>query len=159
MKATRAHGIAASVLAAALMLAGCGGAPQSTTEKSADTVTEKTEQTQTDQTKTETTKTDTTAQSTDAQANKDTTQTQSAPATNETAQTTNSSQPAYIGDAAAITAALNQAGLTEADVFDLKCELDTDDAVVHYDVDFKSGNLEYDCDINATTGEVITFNS
>ena len=34
-----------------------------------------------------------------------------------------------------------------------------DDAVVHYDVDFKSDGMEYDVDVNATTGETINFKS
>lgn len=42
---------------------------------------------------------------------------------------------------------------------ELQSELDLDDAVVHYDVEFKAGGLEYDYDIDATTGEIVYSNS
>ena len=42
---------------------------------------------------------------------------------------------------------------------DLDAELDLDDATVHYDVDFNVGGMEYDYDIDATTGEVLYSNS
>ena len=74
------------------------------------------------------------------------------------------SQPAqstqdYIGDQAAIDTALGHAGFAAANVTELKCELDLDDAVIHYDVEFKNGGLEYDYDINAKTGEIISSHS
>ena len=65
----------------------------------------------------------------------------------------------YIGDDAAVTAALSHAGVSEADVVGLKVELDLDDAVVHYDIEFKVGNMEYDYDIDATTGAVLSHHS
>lgn len=49
--------------------------------------------------------------------------------------------------------------MAEADTYELKVELDLDGAVVHYDVDFKAGGMEYDYDIDATTGEIIYFTS
>lgn len=61
----------------------------------------------------------------------------------------------YIGDAEAKRIALENAGLSEANVFDLDCELDLDDGTVHYDVDFKANGYEYDYDIDATTGAII----
>lgn len=70
-----------------------------------------------------------------------------------------SSADGYIGDDAAKAIALKDAGLAEADVTELKAELDLDDAVVHYDVDFKAGGLEYDYDIDATTGDILTSKS
>lgn len=60
----------------------------------------------------------------------------------------------YIGDAEAKRIALENAGLSEANVFDLGCELDLDDGTVHYDVDFKANGYEYDYDIDATTGAI-----
>ena len=65
----------------------------------------------------------------------------------------------YIGDAEAKRIALENAGLSEANVFDLDCELDLDDATVHYDVDFKANGYEYDYDIDATTGAIIYSNA
>lgn len=79
-----------------------------------------------------------------------------APAGNASAPTT---QKSYIGEDAAKAAALEHAGLSQADVTELKAELDTDDAVVHYEVDFKSGGKEYDYDIDATTGDVLNSSS
>lgn len=68
-------------------------------------------------------------------------------------------QNSYIGDQAAIAAALSHAGLAATDVYDLDCELDLDDATVHYDVDFKAGGMEYDYDIDATTGAILFSNA
>ena len=69
------------------------------------------------------------------------------------------STASYIGDQVAIDTALKDAGFTAADVTALTCELDLDDAVVHYDVDFKQGGMEFDYDIDATSGAIITKHS
>ncbi|MBQ9001105.1 MAG: PepSY domain-containing protein, partial [Eggerthellaceae bacterium] len=55
--------------------------------------------------------------------------------------------------------ALPLAGLTARSVTELKSELDLDDAVVHYVVDFKAIGLESDYDIDAKTGAIITSKS
>ena len=68
-------------------------------------------------------------------------------------------QNEYIGDEAAKAIALEHAGIAQADCTELKSELDLDDAIIHYDVDFKAGGLEYDYDIDATTGEILTHHS
>ena len=68
-------------------------------------------------------------------------------------------QDGYIGEEKAKQIALADAGLTAADCTELKCELDLDDANVHYDVDFKSGGKEYDYDIYATTGAILEHKS
>ena len=65
----------------------------------------------------------------------------------------------YIGNDAAKAAALEHAGVAEADCTEMKVELDTDDSVVHYDVEFKVGNTEYDYDIDPTTGDIIKSDS
>ena len=64
-----------------------------------------------------------------------------------------------IGGSFAKAAALADAGLAEGDVTELEAELDLDDAVVHYDVDFKSGGMEYNYDIDAVTGEILNGES
>ena len=64
----------------------------------------------------------------------------------------------YIGEQAAKDIALAQAGFAASDVQELKAELDYD-TPVHYDVDFKQGGQEYDYDIDAVTGAVITAHS
>jgi len=61
----------------------------------------------------------------------------------------------YIGTQKAQSIALSHAKLTAAKVTGLKAELDRENGVYIYDVDFKSGNYEYDYDINATTGKII----
>ena len=55
--------------------------------------------------------------------------------------------------------ALADAGFAAADVIELEVELDLDDAVVHYDVNFKQGGWEYDYDIDATSGAILTATS
>ena len=54
------------------------------------------------------------------------------------------------------TAALRHAGLDESQVSDVDVDLDRDNGKLIYEVDFNSGNTEYDYDINAETGEVIS---
>lgn len=68
-------------------------------------------------------------------------------------------QGSYIGEDAAKEAALKDAGYAAADVTELEAELDQDDPTVHYDVDFKADGMEYDYDIDATTGAVLTSNA
>lgn len=168
MKATMMQGFAAALLAGTLLLAGCGGGQASTTQTTETKSTEKTEQTQpaekTEQTQTQKSTTD--DQTSKQQSTQETTQTQTQTktesATSETtpaAPTASSSQGNYIGEAAAKAAALADAGLAESDVTELKCKLDTDEAVVHYDVDFKHGGLEYDYDVDPVTGAVIKHSS
>jgi uncharacterized membrane protein YkoI len=70
-----------------------------------------------------------------------------------------SSAASYITPDAAKAAALQHAGFAESDVTALKVELDTDDGIVHYDVDFKQGGMEYEYDIDASTGAVLTYKS
>ena len=38
-------------------------------------------------------------------------------------------------------------------------ELDTDDGVAVYEIEFKVGNVEYEYDINAISGEIISSKS
>ena len=61
----------------------------------------------------------------------------------------------FIGRQAAIRAALAHAKLHESDVRRLKCELDREDGVMVYEVDFRKDGFEYDYDIDAKTGAVI----
>ncbi len=53
-------------------------------------------------------------------------------------------------------AALKHAGLDETQVSDVDIDLDRDNGKLIYEVDFNSGNTEYDYDIDAETGEVIS---
>ncbi|MGI6010358.1 MAG: PepSY domain-containing protein [Ruminococcus sp.] len=64
-----------------------------------------------------------------------------------------------IGEEKAKSIALEHAGLAEADVTFVKAVPDQDDGRKVYDVDFYSGNTEYDYEIDATTGDVVSFDS
>ena len=55
--------------------------------------------------------------------------------------------------------ALADAGFAASDVIGLEVELDLDSAVVHYDINFKQGGWEYDYDIDATSGAILTATS
>ena len=74
----------------------------------------------------------------------------------ETIQTTGkASDAAYVGAAAAKQAALRHAGLSEADVRELECELDWEKGRMVYEVEFETAAYEYDYDVDAVTGEVL----
>lgn len=53
--------------------------------------------------------------------------------------------------------ALNHAGLTADAVYFEKAELDYDDGMQIYEVEFKSGNTEYEYEIDAVTGAIIDY--
>lgn len=53
--------------------------------------------------------------------------------------------------------ALKHVGLKASEVTFLKAELDEDDGVLVYDVEFYKGNTEYDFEINAKTGKIVEF--
>lgn len=62
-----------------------------------------------------------------------------------------------IGLEAAKSAALKRAGVSSADF--TKAERDYDDGRLQYELEFWSGNTEYDCEIDGTTGAVLKFES
>ena len=64
---------------------------------------------------------------------------------------------AFITEADAKKTAFDHAGVTEADVTGLRVKLDYDDGRQVYDVEFYSGNQEYDYEISATDGTVLSF--
>ncbi|MBQ4611797.1 MAG: PepSY domain-containing protein, partial [Clostridia bacterium] len=63
----------------------------------------------------------------------------------------------YIGKEAAKAAALAHAGLSEAQVSKVKCELDREDGRVVYEVEFKFDGLEYEYEIDAAAGAVVKY--
>ena len=63
----------------------------------------------------------------------------------------------YIGATAARDAALAHAGVAAGDVLEIEIELDSDDHVMTYKVEFLTGSREYEYRINATTGAVVTY--
>ncbi len=50
--------------------------------------------------------------------------------------------------------ALNRAKLKDSDINNYRIELDRDDGVLVYEVDFNSGNTEYSYEIDANTGTI-----
>ena len=50
-------------------------------------------------------------------------------------------------------AALKDAGISAANARWMKCDLDRDDLV--YEIEFRSGNMEYEYDIDAVTGKIL----
>jgi len=69
------------------------------------------------------------------------------------------SEKGYIGAAKALEIALNHAGKTANDIFDLETEMDYEYGVMVYEIEFNSGGYEYDYDINAVTAEIIKDNA
>ncbi len=67
------------------------------------------------------------------------------------------SSGSYIGEEAAKAAALQRAGLTAEQVRWEKCELDEDDGRFSYELEFSSGQHEYECEVEAFTGEILNF--
>ncbi len=56
----------------------------------------------------------------------------------------------------AIAIALKDAGLTQEQVIHLRAEFDYDDGRPEYDVDFRQGNYEYDYEIHAESGKILS---
>ena len=72
------------------------------------------------------------------------------------------SKPAASGDigyAKAKSAALNHAGVDESKAYDMDIELDDEDGRLVYEVEFKSGNREYDYEIDASSGAILKYES
>ena len=62
---------------------------------------------------------------------------------------------ANIGHAKAKSIALNHAGVSENQAYDMEIELDDEDGTLVYEVEFKSGSMEYSYEINAATGAIL----
>ena len=60
-----------------------------------------------------------------------------------------------IGYAKAKSIALNHAGVSESKAYDMDIELDDEDGTLVYEVEFKSGNMEYDYEIDAASGTIL----
>ena len=60
-----------------------------------------------------------------------------------------------IGHAKAKSIALNHAGVSENEAYDMEIELDDEDGTLVYEVEFKSGGMEYSYEINAATGAIL----
>lgn len=60
-----------------------------------------------------------------------------------------------IGHAKAKSIALDHAGVDANTVYDMNIQLDVEDGTIIYEVEFKSGNREYDYEIDAATGAIL----
>ena len=78
-----------------------------------------------------------------------------APVGDETAKPSAPSGGADIGYAKAKSVALNHAGVSENQAYDMDIELDDEDGTLVYEVEFQSGNVEYSYEINAATGAIL----
>lgn len=67
----------------------------------------------------------------------------------------NASDKAYIGREKALKAALTHAGVSEADIAFYKMDMDVENGVMVYEIDFYCGGYEYEYDIDAGTGEIV----
>jgi len=63
----------------------------------------------------------------------------------------------YLSGEQARTIALQHAGLSAGEVTHLRAEFDVDDGVPEYDVEFRHGRLEYEYEIHAQTGTILSF--
>ena len=76
----------------------------------------------------------------------------------ETEEKTSAAQPtssADIGHAKAKSIALNHAGVRESKAYDMEIELDEENGILVYEVEFKSGGMEYSYEIDAATGAIV----
>ena len=76
----------------------------------------------------------------------------------ETEEKASAAQPTSSGDighAKAKSIALNHAGVSESKAYDMEIELDEEDGMLVYEVEFKSDGMEYSYEINAATGAIV----
>ena len=78
-----------------------------------------------------------------------------APVGDATAKPSAPSGGADIGHAKAKSIALNHAGVSENEAYDMEIELDDEDGTLVYEVEFKSGGMEYSYEINAASGAIL----
>lgn len=64
---------------------------------------------------------------------------------------------AYIGQSAALSAAYGHACVSASDAFGVKAELDWDDGLMVYEVEFQVGRTEYEYKLDASTGAVLEY--
>lgn len=62
-----------------------------------------------------------------------------------------------IGEEAALETAIKEAGVKEADVTNSYVELESDDGIARYEVEFYADNTEYSFEIDAQTGNILSY--
>ncbi len=76
---------------------------------------------------------------------------------NSSGSTSDSSSASYIGESAALNVALEHAGVAESGLTGLEVELDEDGNRMVYEIEFKVGHREYEYEIDASTGDILSF--
>lgn len=74
-----------------------------------------------------------------------------------TAQSGAGGTAADIGSEAALAAALNHAGVSRDQVYDLEVQRDRDDGRLEYEIEFKTGGWEYEYTISAADGAILDY--
>lgn len=57
----------------------------------------------------------------------------------------------------ALNIVLEYAGVNRSDIRELECELDSDDCMRYYEIEFKCNGYEYEAEVNAHTGSIMKF--
>ena len=81
----------------------------------------------------------------------------STPTPSSTPKPTANAESGYIGESKAKQIALAHAGVSEGSIREFECELDREDGIMVYEIDFECGNYEYEYEINAATGEIVKY--
>ena len=77
------------------------------------------------------------------------------PDTESTAKSTAPVMTGYLPRGDAIQIAVDAAKVSRADISDLSCELEDEDGVMIYQVEFEHGQYEYEYEIDAKTGKIL----
>ena len=64
-----------------------------------------------------------------------------------------------IGAEKAKSIALNHAGVSASQTYEMKVEQNWDDGVLEYEVEFKAGGVEYEYTIHGETGQILKYES
>jgi len=75
------------------------------------------------------------------------------------ASSASNAQEALITEAQAQEAALKHAGFLSDEVTGLRVSYDIDDGRKEYDVEFFADDTEYDCTVDAVTGDIVSFDA
>ena len=62
-----------------------------------------------------------------------------------------------IGEEAALEIAVKEAGVKESEVTNSYVELESDDGIAKYEVEFYAGNTEYSFEIDAQSGNILSY--